>query len=176
MTFSFLLRLSLHSCESPNSLFHTSGQEPRWRLGGRRRGGAWDRHRWARRKGMPVLSWVTLILLPTSEWLWAILGSAIVFFFFSLPLLPVICPCFSIPSLTLFPLPAPDFFLFLSSSHPSACWEGFAGWEGKGWGGWSYSNSAGDQCQAQVLSPWWRLSGKKSEMQKRIKNKEGNPG
>lgn len=101
---------------------------------------------------------------------------ALPLFFFFLPLLPVICPCFSIPSLTLFPLPAPDFFLFLSSSHPSACWEGFAGWEGKGWGGWSYSNSAGDQCQAQVLSPWWRLSGKKSEMQKRIKNKEGNPG
>lgn len=92
--------------------------------------GAWNGYRWARRKGMPGLPWVTLILLPTSERLWAILGSAIVFCFFSTTSsCNALCPCFPIPSLTRFPLPAPGFFLFLSSSHPSACWEGFAGWK-----------------------------------------------
>lgn len=153
-------------------------------LQGRNHGGgvgAWDGHRWTRRKGMPVLSWVTLILLPTSEWLWAILGSAIgvlFFFFFSLTLLPVILFALVFlfhPWLCSLFLPLISSFSFLQVTQVHVERDLQDG-KGEGWGGWSCSNSAGDQCQAQVLGPWWRLSGKKSEMQKRIKNKKGNLG
>lgn len=175
MTFSFLLRLSLRSCEFPNSLFHTSGQEPRWRGGGLR----WTQMDQKKGHACPFLSYI-----DSSPHFWMALGHpglchwCFFFFFFSLTLLPVILFALVFlfhPWLCSLFLPLISSFSFLQVTQVHVERDLQDG-KGEGWGGWSCSNSAGDQCQAQVLGPWWRLSGKKSEMQKRIKNKKGNLG
>lgn len=108
MTFSFLLRLSLCSCEFPNSLFHTSGQEPQWRGGSLR----WTQMGQKKGHACPFLSYI-----DSSPHFWMALGHpglchcCFFFFFPNSSSCNTLCPCFPIPSLTV-PSSCPWFLPF----------------------------------------------------------------
>lgn len=104
-------------------------------LQGKKHGGTGDGYRWTRRKGILVLSWVTLILLPTSEWLWAILCPTIFISYHHFLYLLFALTFLFLSWFLYLTLPQSSPFLIFFSCHPSSCPEGFARWERRrlGW-------------------------------------------
>lgn len=96
-----------------------------------------------------VLYWVTLILLPTSKWLWAIPGPIIFtsYHFFLCLLFALFSYSFS--NSFIYSSNHPPFSSFLEVTHVHVERNLQDGKEG--WGGWKYSNSAGDHFQAQAV-------------------------